>query len=156
MELLTRASAAVFSSNYRFLKYLRKWLQLLSSLSGSCQTWKNSQSQNLTVAEPLCKSPLCARGKVFSGRGWCGCSVLSAQDGGEQPAAPLQPPLLGTNDPHPGCRVCTWDLYHLALLHVGSKLKNAKGNTLKTWANFYSSVKEEASRCNDHLRCISL
>lgn len=46
--------------------------------------------------------------------------------------APLQPLPLGTNDPHLGCRVSMGDLYHLPLLHVGSKLQNANGNVLKT------------------------
>lgn len=99
---------------------LRFMLDMKKQLTSECNT-----------NQPLCKSPLCARGKLFSRQGQCGCSIFCPWDGGKQPAVLLQPPLLDTNNPHSGCRVCTGDLYHLPLLHLGSKLKNANGNVSK-------------------------
>lgn len=68
-ELVTCASAAACCCNYKFLKYLRKRLQLLSSLSDSLQIRKNSQPQEPNSGQGLVHIPsLCKRQDVFWAR----------------------------------------------------------------------------------------
>lgn len=93
----------------RFRRSLFQWLRISKTAQKMVataqlpfrfiQTRKNSQPQNSTAVEPLCKSPLCARGKLFSGWGQCGCSFFGPQDGGEQQAMPLQPLRLAPTIP---------------------------------------------------------
>lgn len=77
MELVTRASDAAFSSDYEFLKWLRKWLQLLSSLLGSFRHEKTANPRTRQQLSP-CANPLSVQeGSCFLGEGNAGAAFLA-------------------------------------------------------------------------------